>query len=278
MAELTTSLICSTYNAPRLLALVLESLRAQTEKNFELIIADDGSGPETKALIESYKTKVDFSIVHLWHEKPAGVVEKAKIHNVAVKEAKADLLIFIDGDCPVSPDFIADHLSVYRENKGAEYLFMGRRVELGPEFSAEITPENLSEKVFGGLSFAQILSALRGDTRSLLRRYSVKNPLMRRILRADAVPDLLGSNFSLPRSLMLKVNGFNEDCRGYGGEDGDLFIRVRNTGARLIGKKYFAVQFHVWHPRRKLTLEQEQLYTNLLNDRSYIWTERGIVK
>ena len=275
--RLAASLICSTYNSPRLLALVLESLKHQTKKNFECIIADDGSGPETRALIDSYRSKLEMPIEHLWHEKEPGVVEKAKIHNRAVLAAKADLLIFIDGDCVLSPDFIEDHLAIYDQHKGGDYILMGRRVELGEKYSSELTPNNLNEKLFQGLTMEQLVSEFKQDSRGFLRRYSIKNPILRKILKADSVPDLLGSNFSIPKSLMLKVNGFNENCRGYGGEDGDLFVRVRNSGARLIGKKYFAVQYHVWHPRRYLTPEQEQLYVTLLKDQKYIWAEKGIV-
>lgn len=277
-----TSLICSTYNSPRYLALVLESMLLQTTHDFECLIADDGSGEETKQLIESYKKRAPFPIHHIWHTKPKGEVQKAKIHNVAIQKAQGELLIFIDGDCVLGQRFISDHIDIWQkesfDRNQDNYIFMGRRVELGEDFSSRLTVSNLHKKVLSGITIEQIASAARGDSRSILRRYRLKNPLLRKMIRANNVKDLLGCNFSISKELMLKVNGFDEECRRYGGEDGDLFIRVRNSGAKLIGMKYFAPQFHVWHKRSYLTEAQEKLYDRLLKIHDYTWTENGIIK
>ena len=52
--KLQISVILATYNRTDALALVLQSLDTQTDMNFEVVIADDGSSPDTKFLIEQF--------------------------------------------------------------------------------------------------------------------------------------------------------------------------------------------------------------------------------
>jgi hypothetical protein len=87
--------------------------------------------------------------------------------------------------------------------------------------------------------------------------------------------DLLGSNFSLWKTDLLSVNGFNESLESYWGEDGDLFIRLRNSGIKPIGAKSLCIQYHVFHPRRTPSAHQVSLYQQLLNDHQYKWATKG---
>jgi hypothetical protein len=77
---------------------------------------------------------------------------------------------------------------------------------------------------------------------------------------------------------MLKVNGYNEDYESYWGEDGDLFIRLRNTGAEIIGLKGFAIQYHLDHPRLEPDPKSQAKYQKLLNDSTYVRCANGVVK
>ena len=92
-----STVICSTYNNIKFLELVLDSLLYQSDKEFNLIIADDGSGQETRDLVESFSKKADFEVSHVWHEDRGW--KKAEIHNKAINTAETDHIIFIDGDC-----------------------------------------------------------------------------------------------------------------------------------------------------------------------------------
>jgi glycosyltransferase involved in cell wall biosynthesis len=51
------SVVVSTYNWPEALDLSLKSLSAQTDSNFEIIVADDGSGCETARVVEGSSSK-----------------------------------------------------------------------------------------------------------------------------------------------------------------------------------------------------------------------------
>ena len=99
------SILLATYNWPQALKLCLESLATQTDPDFEIIIADDGSTQSTTQLIDSYKNTLP--ITHLWQEDEG--FRKTKILNQAIATAQGDYLIFLDGDCIVQPDFVERH-------------------------------------------------------------------------------------------------------------------------------------------------------------------------
>ncbi len=234
------SIICSTYNQPRFLSMVLDSLAHQSQKNFELLIADDGSTDETAKLIDQFSKTVDFPVKHVWHEDKGW--RKSQLHNRAIKESHGELLIFIDGDCILHPDFVKDHYRVF-EKYQTQYVLMGRRVDLGEKITSQLSLANYRSYLLSIFPLKLFCS----DSISPMRRYSLKNFLLRKIFRANRVNDLLGCNFSLPRQSMYQINGFNNEYER--GEDGDIFVRLRNTGHKLLGMKYYAVMFHLFHGR-----------------------------
>ena len=268
------SVVCSTYNSEHFLSLVLESLQHQSYKEIELLIADDGSGDRTKKLIDDYRNKSCFHIEHVWHEDLG--YRKATIHNNALRKCKGELLIFIDGDCVLSKNFIKDHLSIYEGSKNSSYVFMGRRVELGEKLTNSLSIDNLQKKLLTELSLPLLVSCISKDSRGFGRSFSIKNEFVRKVIKADNVPDLLGCNFSLKKETMNSINGFNEDYKSYWGEDGDIFIRLRNNGCKLIGMKYYAVQYHLYHKRLEPTLEHVKEYERLLSNHDYKWAKHGL--
>ena len=157
---------------------------------------------------------------------------------------------------------------------------MGRRVELGKKYTQKLSPAKSNQSLLGAFPFKLWLSCLQGDSRSFLRTYSIKNKVLRKVLKADQVNDLLGCNFSLPKETLLSINGFNEDLDGGNdsiGEDGDIFIRLKNLGVLRIGKKYFAPMFHLHH-ERKDRAESYQKYLEKLKQTKYVWAHNGFKK
>lgn len=270
------SMICSTYNSPKVLEIILASISQQTFQDFELIIADDGSQNETKELIESFTSTVKFPVKHCWHEDQG--FRKSKIHNEAIRQATGDLLVFTDGDCILAPNFLTNHFSIYEKYKNQKFVLMGRRVELGREYTSRVTKDNFTKLLFSPFNFSLFISEFKGDSQKVLRKYWVKNKLLRKVLKADGVVDLLGCNFSLKKSVMLEINGFNESFEGFGSEDYDIFLRLKNIGCELIGKKYFAVQYHLYHKRLEVNPENVEYYEKKLKDNNYKWAENGLTK
>ena len=101
------TVIVSTYNQPLWLAKVLHGYLHQTFRDFELLIADDGSDQRTKEVIEAFRRVADFPVRHVWHEDRG--FRKCTILNVATVQAAADYLVFTDGDCIPRKDFLATH-------------------------------------------------------------------------------------------------------------------------------------------------------------------------
>ncbi|MEW6056830.1 MAG: glycosyltransferase [Bdellovibrionota bacterium] len=233
----------TTYNAPRHLALALSGLQIQSERNFELHIADDGSSSETSEVIERFMQQAPFSVVHSWQQDLG--YRKTKILNEAIRKAKSDYFIFVDGDCVCHVDFVRNHL-MYRQ-KG--YYLAGRRVELGPEFSARLTPEMVLRGDLNRPNVGLLMSCLRKDSDYWHRSLPLYNPSLRKWLKMDRVDDLKGCNFSVDRESLFKINGFDEDYEGYAREDTDLELRLQYLGLKIKSLKGLAIQYHVWHDR-----------------------------
>lgn len=255
--------------------MVLDSLLYQTSFAFELIIADDGSGEETSKLIKDYQKIAPFDVQHVWHEDKGW--RKAEIHNIAISKAKNEHIILFDGDCILGPKFVQDHQKIYlKENEN--FILMGRRIELGEQITKELNKDNYRSYLLTKFPKKLIKSALKKDTYGALRKFSIHSPILRTLIRANNVKDLLGANFSTTKTKLLEINGFDEYTDQVGGsEDGDLFVRIRNTKTKLIGKKYFAPMFHLWHKRGE-RIESRQLYLERLEWTDYFWTPNGIIK
>ena len=253
------SVIATTYNQSRDLDLYLTSLEDQVEApTFEVIIADDGSQADTAEVIEKHRGFFGDRLKRVWHEDLG--YRKCKILNAALRQVSSDWIVFTDSDLILHPLFLRDHYS----KREPHSLFMGRRVDLAPTVSEWIRshPSQLSSTEF-------YLRVLVSGSKNVQRLFRFSSPSVAAMLGADQVPDLLGSNFSIDRSLIEAVNGFDEASVHYWGEDGDLFVRVRNSGAKITGHKYYAVQFHLWHKQREPLPDAHAAYQKKLSDLSY---------
>ena len=272
MVDPKVSVIATTYNQSKDLALYLLSLQKQTFQDFEILIADDGSSPETREVIEAARSRFfGDRINHVWHNDLG--YRKSKILNAAIRQTRAGWIIFTDSDLVVNPFFIQDHLN----KKAPRGLFMGRRVDLNGTVSDWIrqNPDTLFSREF----YLRILASGsfgKFRSRNLNRAFRVASPTFRRILKSSDVRDLLGSNFSIDRDLLFEINGFDESLEHYWGEDGDLFIRARNAGASIEGLKNYAVQFHLWHPVRAPQKDAEYIYKQNLMNQKYKRCLKGI--
>ena len=99
------SVIITTYNAEKWLQKVLLGYSVQTEDDFEIIIADDGSTSKTKELLDTFTSKFKYPIIHVWHEDDG--FQKSTILNKAFLQSNSDYLLFPDGDCIPRQDFVA---------------------------------------------------------------------------------------------------------------------------------------------------------------------------
>jgi glycosyltransferase involved in cell wall biosynthesis len=272
--SIQVSIIATTYNQSEDLDCYLHSLRDQQYSNFEIIIADDGSKADTASVIRRHQKEffTEARLIHVWHDDVG--YRKSKILNHAIRKSRGDWLIFTDSDLIVHPSFVSDHLRYRAKNT----IFMGRRVDLGEEVSNWIRKNPL--KRFSAEFYVRLALSAFGDkpTSGVRKGFRILNRSLAKFAGSFKVTDLLGSNFSIDRDTLFRVNGFNETHEHYWGEDGDLFVRVRNIGAAIIGRKNIAIQYHLWHSRREPKPDAEAQYKKSLEDRSYTFCKNGLVQ
>lgn len=265
-SAISASIIVTSYNQSRTLRLLFASLDRQTFTDFEVVVADDGSSDDTHELC---REKHPYPIKFVTQEDQG--YRKSKAVNQAIRQSESDYLIFLDGDVILERHFVEDHLKLKKPN----HFVCGRRVDLGPSISQRTVLNEVSRGHFDSLNLRLILSGLVRDSIGLKRALRITSPLLRRLLGYHRPLDVLGSNFSAWKEDVLKVNGFNESLESYWGEDGDLYIRLRNSGKTSIGAKALCIQYHVFHPRRAPTLENTVRYQKLLGDPEYKWAACG---
>ena len=273
------AVVITTYNNPKSLELCLLSFVHQTYQNFEVHIADDGSGDPTRELILRLKRELPFEIYHHWH--PDLGYRKAKINNTVFRQLDPErfkVTVCIDHDVVVHPRFVEDHYRAHEREGFAPLLFMGRRIDLGPQVTEEVTPDTVFQ-FQKGMTLKLLFSGLRGETRNILRAIRLEGPpWLLKLTKRDRVYDLLGSNYSISTRTLIEVNGYNEDFKSYWGEDGDLFVRVRNRGIKMYGIIGYAIQWHLYHKRLEETPGHIELYRALLEKLDYVECQNGIRK
>jgi glycosyltransferase involved in cell wall biosynthesis len=238
-----SELIVSTYNSPEALILCLTSVAAQTVLPDSICIADDGSGPETRAAVDAFAAAhPELRFRHVWQEDRG--FEKAAILNKAIASSEAEFLIFIDGDVLIHPDFVFRHRELAR--RGA--FSTGSLIRLDAVATESVTPE----MVTGGVVFDRgWLKANRAIDRfgTWLKTMPFPRPVQAFFDRATPVQKALcGANASLFREDALRVNGFDETIK-YGGVDKEFGVRLQNAGVRGQHLRYTAPLVHLDHPR-----------------------------
>jgi GT2 family glycosyltransferase len=235
------SLIISVYKDTSSLKVVLDSLRFQTEKDFEIIISEDGEDEKMHRFITSYA----FGNAHQHLTQEDLGWRKNRALNRAIKAAKAEWLIFIDGDCALHPRFIEHHLKLADE----KYILAGKRIKLDPVLSNMLTsdPDTI-------LKMQQILLKflfIPGRKRPAFYEEGIFiNPsgLFGFIPRLRKMNKLKGCNMSFSKSAAMAINGFDEDYTLPAiGEDIDLTWRFAGCGYHLRSLRNLAVQYHLYH-------------------------------
>ena len=237
------SVVIAVYNKPKLLRLLLLAYARQTRKDFEIIIADDGSGPDVAAVVEEARTTIGIPLRHLWHEDHGW--RKNSMLNAAIREAGSDYMIFTDGDCIPHKRFVEDHLAAREDG----YYLCGRRAEMSASWSARLDPDRIRSGAFERIGVREWWDGMNGKAQRVEDGLRFESPQVRRILHA-AERGMLGSNFSVAREALVRINGFDEEYDGPGcGEDSDVQFRLDLAGLRCKSIRHLAIQYHVHHPR-----------------------------
>ena len=251
------AVIVTTYNREDALEAVFESLFAQDCSGFEIVIADDGSGPATRELVESFAGRASAAIRHAW--QPDEGYRLARSRNNGVAETDRTYLIFLDGDCVVRDDFVRSHLRLAAPG----WFVRGTRILIGEALTDEILSNRLPCHRWGFLRWWFELLRGRINRVSPLARLPL-GPLRER--GPAKWRGVKGCNFSVWRSDVDRVGGFDEAYEGYEHEDVDLAIRLIRAGVRRKNGRYASPVLHLWHPASDPSVGNVELLRRLLDD------------
>lgn len=234
------SIIISTYNSPAWLEKVLIGYFNQDRRDFEIVIADDGSTEETRILIDAMKAIAPVPVVHVWQRDDG--FRKCRILNKCVLHANADYLIFTDGDCIPRRDFVSTHIGAAEPGM----YVSGGSLLLPMPLSKLIDRDDIEQQ----RCFDKRWLYEKGlkPTRKILR--ITAGPMLAAMLNrfSPAACNFKGSNAAAWKSDVLRVNGFDERM-AYGGEDREFGVRLRNLGIRARDVKYSAALVHLDHAK-----------------------------
>jgi glycosyltransferase involved in cell wall biosynthesis len=267
---MSISVIISTYNSPEWLEKVVWGYQSQTYKEFELLIADDGSGEETRQLVERLKSECTFPVRHVWQEHKG--FGKCAILNKAITACDADYVVISDGDCIPRADFLYVHASMRQAGR----FISGGYCKLPMETSKVITREDVATQ----LAFTPDWLREHGMKHVPLK-LSATGPFAKLCnILTPTTPSWNGHNSSAWKRDLVAVNGFNEDMQ-YGGLDRELGERLVNLGIRPIQARHFAICVHLDHARgykNRETIEKNHAIRHETRKSGRSWIENGIVK
>ena len=234
------SVIVSTYDRPAFLEKVLRGYAVQSDRDFELVIADDGSAPETADVIARARSSHHLSILHVWHAHEG--FRKTIIVNRAIVAARSDYLMFTDGDCIPRDDLIATHRRLAQRG----HYVAGGYLKLPQEVSEGITLDDIDSRRITEMRWLRSKGWKAGRRALRLSRSDRIGSFLDAITPTAA--DFHGNNASTWRDALYAVNGFESEM-GYGGLDQALGYRLQNAGIKGRQARHRAVTMHLWHDR-----------------------------
>lgn len=262
------SVIVTTYDREDALDAVLWGLSRQSDRGFEVVVADDGSRPPTATVLEGWRSQLGVPLSHVWQRHDG--FRAAEIRNRAILACRGDYCIFLDGDCIPAPEFLATHRSLAEPG----WFVTGNRVLLSPGLTDAVLREKLRPQTWPACRW--IAHRLNGGVNRLaaLARLPL-GPL--RKLRPRQWRGARSCNLAVWRSDLDRIDGFDTCFTGWGREDSDLLIRLLRCGLRRKDGRFATGVIHLWHPpldRARLPANDARLDAVLQSDR--MRAQRGL--
>ena len=260
------AVVVSTYDRPDALEAVLASLGDQAFRRFVVVVADDGSGSETREVVERVAQRAPFPVRHVWQEDRG--YRLAAIRNRAAAAVESDYLVFMDGDCVVQSDYLDRHAWLAEVGR----FVHGSRVRLDRELTEDVLEDRLP--IHRWRAPRWLVERLRGR----VDRFS---PFLRLPLGPlrGAAPQrwkgAKGGNLGVWRADFLAVNGLDEAYEGWGLEDNDLIVRLIRSGVFRKEGRYAIPVLHLWHEQRSLEEHNLERFEHRLQS-NVTRAERGL--
>jgi glycosyltransferase involved in cell wall biosynthesis len=254
------SLIVTTYDRPDALSLVFKSIESQIIKPFEVIIADDGSDERTSKVVENFKVKSNFKVVHSYQSDKGFRASRSR--NKAIAKAEGDYIVLIDGDMILQSQFIKDHAI----NAKPGFFIQGSRVLLSEIITKSILKKR---KIFFNFFSAGLRNRKNTIHSNILSLFFSKE--------SNHLYGIKTCNLAFFREDCIRINGFNNNFEGWGREDSDFASRLMNIGIKRKSLKFNAIQYHLWHKENnRESLVDNDAILQMTIDRKVTWCDNGI--
>jgi glycosyltransferase involved in cell wall biosynthesis len=231
------SVIVSTYNRADALDAVLRALSRQSDRNFEIVVADDGSGAPTQRVVRDWIAR-SVPVKHVWHEDRG--FRLAEVRNLGIRASAGRYIVFLDGDCIARRHFVAAH----RRLAEAGWFVTGNRILLSRDFTERVLHEGLEPELWG--LPACIWHRWCRDLNRLAPLFDLPLGPARK-MPARRWRGARGSNMAFWRSDLDAVDGFDAGFEGWGREDSDIFIRLIRAGVFRKDGRFATGVLHLWH-------------------------------
>jgi len=247
------SVIVTTYNREDALDAALRALSRQSDGDFEIVIADDGSREATRTLIDSWRPRLKVPLKHVRHEHRG--FRGGEIRNRGIAASEGALCIFLDGDCLARADFVAAH----RRLAEPGWFVTGNRILLSRDTTEAVLAQGEPAEQWCKPTLTQ--QRLRGGINRLLPTFRLPLGPLRKIT-ARAWRGAQTCNLAVARGDLDRIDGFDCSYAGWGLEDSDLVVRLLRAGVRRKDGRFATGVLHLWHApndRSQLAANQKRL-------------------
>jgi glycosyltransferase involved in cell wall biosynthesis len=234
------SVIVTTYNREDALDAALRALAHQSDRNFEIVIAEDGSRPETAQVVENWKSRMPTPLKHVRHEHRG--FRGGEIRNRGIRAGSGEICIFLDGDCLAGADFVAAHRRLFEPG----WFVTGNRVLLSRQLTETILAQDLAAETW---RFPALLrERLRGGVNRLMPTMRLPLGALRKLNR-NVWEGAQTCNLAVARRDLDRIDGFDNVYIGWGLEDSDLVVRLLHAGVQRKDGRFATGVLHLWHPQ-----------------------------
>lgn len=210
LANVSISIIISTYNRSFILPRTLTSIRVQTFKHLETVIIDDGSTDNTEKAVQPF---LNYNVRYIRRAH----MGTPRAWNLGVRESKHDYVLFLPDDAYLPPSCVQDLVKALQQVENKNLGAMGPRLIYTNDIANPVDPKADAKLAHLDQWTGDVIGSFNVDTGRIVKAS---------ILHGCALTS---------KKAFLKIGGFDESAysRNFYREETDLWLRMRASGYSL---------------------------------------------